>query len=321
MAFDWMRRALVVLASGGLLLLSACGSGTIESKLVPARVIAFGDASADVGQNEVSSTPRRFTVNDTAVNVWTQSVSNSFSVPLTPATAGGRGYATGSARILAEPDAAGSTSTPTVKEQVDAFLATGNLNESDLVLMGAGYGDVIAEMAKFRAGTQTSAQMLDNLRQAGRDYAAQVKRLQAAGGVHIAVTGVYDLGKSPWAARINQQVLLAQASSAFNEALLVALVNEGRNVLYIDSALLFNLMVNQPEGYGYKNVKDPVCTTVDAGPGIGIGAGEINSLQCTPTTVVDAAYNTYLFADRVYPTPEGHRRLGTYAFERIRDRW
>lgn len=321
MAFDWMRRSLVALASCGLLMLSACGSGTIESQLVPSRVIAFGDAISDVGQTAVGGARSRFTVNDSTVSTWAETVSVSFGVALTPAATGGKDYAAGSARIVAKPDAGGSATTATVKEQVDAFLATGNLTTTDLVLMGAGYGDIIAENAKVRASTQTSAQMLDNVRQAARDYAAQIKRLEAAGGTHIAVTGVYDLSKSPWAAQTSQQSLLSQATSAFNEELLIALVNEGKNVLYIDSALLFNLMFNVPSSYGFANVADPVCTSVDSGAGIGIGAGQVNSLLCTPSTVSNAAYNTYLFADRVYPTPEGHRKLGSYAFDRIRNRW
>jgi outer membrane lipase/esterase len=47
----------------------------------------------------------------------------------------------------------------------------------------------------------------------------------------------------------------------------------------------------------------------------------VNSALCTTGTIVPGAnYATYLFADRVYPTPQGHRKFGAYAYERIRAR-
>ena len=75
-------------------------------------------ASADLGQGG-----SRYTVNDGSVNIWTQHVAASFGVPLAPAAAGGTSYATGNARVNAKPDAAGSSATPTVTEQIDSFLA------------------------------------------------------------------------------------------------------------------------------------------------------------------------------------------------------
>ena len=70
------------------------------------------------------------------------------------------------------------------------------------------------------------------------------------------------------------------------------------------------------------NSIDPVCTSVDAGPGIGIGANQVNSALCNTSTIVSGAtYSLYLFADRIYPTPTGHRKFGDYAYQRIRARW
>ena len=81
-------------------------------------------------------------------------------------------------------------------------------------------------------------------------------------------------------------------------------------------------MITSPSSYGLSNVVDPVCTPVDPGPGIGIGTNQINSLLCTETTIVTGAiYASYMFADRVYPTPTGQRLIGDYAFSRVRSRW
>ncbi len=318
MSCQWTRRALLALLSASALFLGACGSGSIESQLEPSRIVVFGDGMSDLGQGG-----SRYTVNDgAAINVWTQDMAARFGTALTTAASGGTSYATGNARIIAEPDAAGSTATPTVKEQIDTFLAGSAAGPSDLLVVSAGTSDVIAEVAKVTAGTQTPAQMIGNVRQAGRDMAAQVRRLVLGGATHVVVMGPYHLGKSPWALTTSQVDLLTDAASKFNEELLVAIVDLGATVLYIDAPLLLNLMVANPSGYELLNVTDPVCISVDPGPGIGIGAGQINSALCTPSTLLAGAnHNAYMFADRVYLAPQAHRKLGEYAHSRVRERW
>ena len=316
MSCTWMRRALLALVSVSALLIAACGSGTIESQLNPARIVVFGDGFSDLGQGG-----SRYTVNDGSINIWTQQVASSFGVALTTASSGGTSFATGNARINTEPDAAGNSATPTLKEQIDAFVATGPIGSNDLLIVSGGTADIVAEMAKVTAGAQSSEQMLANVRQAGRDLAALVRGLVQAGGAHVVVVGPYHLGKSPWALTTGQVNLLTEASSRFNDELLVAIVDLGANVLYVDAALHFNLVAGNPAAYDLTNVTDAVCTSVDPGPGIGIGAGQVNSSLCTPGTLVNADYNRFLFADRVYPTARGHRLFGEYAYTRIRARW
>lgn len=317
MACHWMRRALPALAAASALLLAACGSGTIESQLQPARIVAFGDGFSAVGQGGA-----RYTVNDGSVNVWAHQLAAGFNLPLTPVSAGGTSYATGNVRISAKPDAAGSSATPTVTEQVDQFLAGGAIGSDDLLVISGGIGDIVAETGKLTAGAQTRDQMIDNVKQAGRDLGGQVRRLVQAGAAHVVVVGPYDLGKSPWAVATDQTGLLSDASGNFNDQLKLAIVDLGANVLYVDAALLFNLMVSSPASYDLTNEKDPVCTSVDPGPGIGIGIGQVNSALCTPSTLVAGAdYAHYLFADRIYPTPQGHRKFGDYAYDKVRARW
>jgi phospholipase/lecithinase/hemolysin len=312
-----MRRALLALAPALALLLAACGSGTIESQLHPTRLVVFGDAMSDVGQ-----TGRRYTVNDGSINNWTQEVATTYGLTLTAAAAGGTSFAVGNARINTHPDAAGNNATPTIKEQIDNFLAAGGVfSANDLIIVSGGTSDLIAEMAKVTSGAQTADQMIANVKQAGRDLAAQVRRVVAAGGTHVITMGPYQLGKSPWAVQIGQVDFLTSATIAFNDALLVSMVDLGANVLYVDAALLFNLMTASPSGFGITNAADPVCNSVDPGPGIGTGAGQVNSALCTTATVGGNDFNQFLFADRVYPTPLGHRQLGDFAFARIHDRF
>ncbi len=67
MSRNWLRRGVLLAACAASLLLAACGSGTTESRLAPARLVVFGDAFADVGQSGT-----RYTVNDGGIDNWTQ---------------------------------------------------------------------------------------------------------------------------------------------------------------------------------------------------------------------------------------------------------
>ena len=70
------------------------------------------------------------------------------------------------------------------------------------------------------------------------------------------------------------------------------------------------------------NSATPVCTSVDAGPGIGVGTGQINSLLCSPSTIGSGVdYGLYVFADKLYLTPVAGRAFGDYVAGRIKARW
>lgn len=317
MAANWMRRTALVAACASAMLLAACGSSTTESALTPSRFIAFGDALSDVGQNGAS-----YTVNDGSINTWPSQVAQRFNRNLKPLSQGGLAYGYGNARIAATPDAAGNATTPTLTVQIDRFLASGALQKDDVVLLSAGTSDLIVGLSAVIAGTQTAAQLETSARALGKQYGDQIRRLTNAGGKQVVFTGVYDLGKSRWAIEKNQVAAATAASQAFNESLLIAVNDLGSTALYVDLAYYMNLYVFSPGGYGFTNATTPVCTSVDSGPGIGIGAGQVNSALCTTATLVPGAdRNAYLFADKVYLTPSAYRQFGNYAFERIRNRW
>jgi outer membrane lipase/esterase len=317
MASKLLRRALLAAVGASALLLAACGGGTVESQFSPTRVVAFGDAMADLGQNG-----KRYTINDGSVGNWTEVVSLSFLQSLTASNAGGLSYATGNARVVAKPDAAGNAATPTVAEQIDTFLAGHTLSTTDLVLVSAGVADVIVQGKAVLDGTQTQAAAVAAVTQAGTDLANQVKRLANAGANHVVVVGSYNLGRSVWAFQTNQASLLQTLSQRFNDTLLVNLVDFGGSALYVDSALYFNLSTSSPASYGLTDVTHEVCTSVDPGVGIGTGTGQVNSNLCTVDTLLPAVdRNTFMFADRIYPTPRGQQLFGDYAISRIRDRW
>lgn len=324
MAALWMRRALIVVACASSAWLAGCGS-SVESAFAPTRAIAFGDSVAYLGD---AAGMGRYTVDDGSVNNWTLTVAQNYGLTLASTAAGGLSYAQGNARISATPDAAGNPATPTVTQQIDTFLATQAATPGDLVLISAGTGDLIAGMAQVQAGTLTPDAYVAQAAQAGRDLADQIQRLSDA-GMHVVVSGVYRLGRTPWATAIGQTALLSDASqggasNAFNDALKVRLQNLGlgARVRYAEIANY----VNPVDDGTYHpvllaNMTAPVCNSVDAGAGIGIGAGEVNSALCTSATLADADLNDYLFADKVYLTPEANRLIGQQVYDFLRDTW
>lgn len=327
MPFKSLRRALLLSACASAVVLAACGgASTVESQFIPTRVVVFGDGMADSGQ-----TGTRYTVNDgTVESVWTERTARRYGLGLTAAAAGGTNYATGNARVSAKPDAAGSSATRTVVEQVDAHLAASGVGANDMVIVNAGISDVIAAVAGINAGTLSSSQAQTAVTQAAKDLGDQVRRLVQAGAKHVAMAGIYNLSRSPWAATTGQVSLLDSLVTTFNTQLLIRVTDLGREVLYVDQALYYNLVTatSPNSSYNMDVTNAAACTSTDAGPGIGITApagtavSRVNSALCTTSTLLGAIdYGRYTFADPVYPTPAAHRLFGDYAYERVRARW
>jgi outer membrane lipase/esterase len=321
MAFQRLRRALLGAALASAALLAACGGGSVASQLVPTRVVAFGDGMADVGQ-----TGKRYTVNDGSVNVWVARLAELYGLGLTSAGTGGTGHATGNARVFAKPDAVGNAATPTVKEQIDAFLAGGAFLGQDLVVVNAGTADIVTESQLMLASSQSSAQARAKIGQAGTDLGAQVRRLVQAGAKQVVVVGPYNLGRSRWATDNAIIGTLQDFSTFFNQSLLISIVDLGANVLYVDLPLYFNLVTASPSSYlgTGATVAGPVCTSVAAAASdsIGLGLGQVSSYLCDSTTLeAGANLALYFFADKIYPAPVAHRLFGNYAYDKIRTRW
>lgn len=320
MAPDWSRRAFLATTGASIVssALIACGSSTVESAITPSRFIAFGDGLSDLG-NKGS----RYTVNDGTVNVWVQQLASSYGVAITASANGGSGFAVGNARVTGKPDASGNADTPTVTEQISNFLATSAFGASDVALVQGGISDVIYNHQRYTQGTISSSQFSAALTQAGTELGAQVRRLVTAGAKYVVVTGTYYLGSSPWASKLpNEASIITSAAAAFNTALLLAISDLASNVLYVDSAYYFNLLINSPASYSLVDSTTVVCTSTDVGDGLGIGSGQVNSALCTASTIASGlAYDSYLFADPVYFTPAANRMFGTYAYDRLKARF
>ena len=186
---------------------------------------------------------------------------------------------------------------------------TFNAND-DVVVVGGGIADVVAAVGATGFTDQTKK----DVQAAGKALGEQIKRLVDAGAAHVLVVGVYNLGNTPWAAGQNQKSALTDLSVDFNTGVQLEIVNLGKNVLFVDPALLHNLMYNKPENYQFDNVRDAVCTTPDA-------------TTCnTSTLVAGANYNKWLYADGLYLTPEASRRFGSDRYSesvyyKFKNRW
>ena len=338
MTGNWLRRIVTATACMALLAIAGCGSSTIQSALTPTSFVMFGDSfsymspTVTVGPTASGS----FTVNDGSAGgqmMWPGQLAASYG--FVTQVQGGPGtvaqqqaltnYAQANARINTVPDAIGNASTLTVKQQVDAYLASNAPGASDVLVIQGGVGDIIAEMASVTAGAESQATMLTNLAQAGTDLGTQVRRLVNAGAKHVLVVGPYNLGRSPWASAIGQTALLQQATSQVTNALLVSVVDLGANVLYVDAAYYLNWVTGAPGSYGLTDATTVVCNSPDpSGVGIGIDAAwnGVDSAFCNTSTInANLNYTLYAFADYVYFTPTVQRLFGSYAYSQLHARW
>ncbi|MBL0421164.1 SGNH/GDSL hydrolase family protein [Ramlibacter sp. AW1] len=320
MAFQRSRRSLLA-ASLSAAVLAACGGGDVVSQFTPARIVVFGDGSADLGRTDAADPAQnrpRYTINDGSIGIWTRQLAARYGLPLASSDAGGSSYAIGNARVAAATDAAGNTGTPTIVSQIAAYSPL----PSDLVVISAGFSDVIAEARQTQLSQQTREQGLADLDAAARQLGEAVAALVQRGAGRVVVTGPYDLSISPWARATGQGELLRAYSSRFISSLKVSMVRLGGSVLYLDREDYVNRIYNRPDSYGITNVAGRVCTSVDPGPGIGIGENQVSSALCTPATLEPSADPArWLFADAVYLTPAANRLFGDFAYDTIRRYW
>jgi outer membrane lipase/esterase len=284
----------------GAVAVAACGSGTTFEPLQPARFFAVGDGLT-------AQTPgARYTVNDNSPNIWVEQVAANYGRSIGSSAAGGLNFAVGNACVTSTADSCGATSLASQVSSVLAAAPGGN----DVVLVGAGISDAYSLAQRRAAGTITDADLRAGMQTAAREFAAQIRRLVSGGVKYVVIAGSYDFGRSPYAITAARTTLLTDASQRdYNDQIKVLLNDLGANVLYVDAAAHYNLRLNSPSSYSLSNVRDAVCNN----------AGDANA--CTPSTVVNANYNAYLFADNRHITPKEQRDFGSIAYDRIRNRW
>lgn len=300
MTHSWSHRIALALAAGACTLLASCGGGSVVSNLNANRAITVGDGFEDVGQGP---TGMEFTVNDGSGN-WVQSFVSNYNLTMTPADQGGWGYAQGYAQVATEATDPNGNKVPSVSDQIDALLARTTLTQHDIVMINGGMSDIVAAVEATGA---SSAATTNTVKAAADALANQVQRLVNAGATHVVVTGVYDLGMTPWAAQYGGfGGPISTLSGAFNNELLLQLNHfssmSPNPVLFFGAAEFFDFAYNSVAqgttsngNFSLTNITTPVCTTPTAA-------------TCTPTTTISPTnYNAYMFADNLYLTPNVQR--------------
>ena len=274
------------------LLLSGCGSGSTFEPLVPARIISFGDGLSDLGQ-----TGRKFTVNDSSVNIWVEKVATNYGSTITASVSGGLGFARGGSRI--------DTGANSIADQITAFLAANVIGASDLLIIDAG----VSELAGLAAANATDQAFSAAADAAGKALVAQVQRLTNAGAKHVVVANAPNLGKSPLANTAPARVAgYTAATRAFNDGMKIGLASFSANVLLVDNEAYVNSLHVTPATLGTGgNATAAACTGVVT--------------ACTGTANVVSNYTVYLYADDRHLAPTAHRLLGDHAYNKIKARW
>ena len=106
--------------------------------------------------------------------------------------------------------------------EIIAFLGSGNF----LAYLGAGLAVILPGIGSARgvgmvgeaAGGVITDTTRANVKAAGTAYGKQVRRLLDAGAAHVAMTGVYNLGNSPWAKSYGDAVAQDSLDNAHDAA-------------------------------------------------------------------------------------------------------
>jgi outer membrane lipase/esterase len=170
-----------------------------------------------------------------------------------------------------------------------------------------GQNDVLEQYARYPAATEQ--QIRDELASRGRALADQVNRLANANG-RIVVLTINNMGESPFGQAqksantdTDRAALLSRMSEAFNTAMRLRLLNDGRLIGLVLSDEAVSQAYRFPSSFGLANVTSAACN--------------VALPACTVDTLVtNANASSWLFADATRLGPSGHRRLSDAAITR-----
>lgn len=296
------------LAAVALAALAACGGGKGQIEpFAPTRLISFGDE-----QSLLTADGKRYSVNalksgtttgevDCAGNpIWVQSLTSQFGLVLAqcnpenkPVTAFLRGSV--GAKVA------------DVKAQIDQQLASGSVGPKDLLLVNVGFYDVLEAYQQFP--TRSEGELIGLLQQRGRDLAQQVNRLANANG-RVVVLTVIDAGLTP--AGLNEKAtktdtdraaLLTRLTNAFNVAMRLALIEDGRLIGLVLADEAITTAVRFPGAFGYTDVTQGACN--------------VALPNCTTATLrSEVGTNVWLWADSLRLGAAGQSLVGNAALTR-----
>jgi hypothetical protein len=309
-----IQRGLFLAAMTAAALIAGCGGGGSNAQIepfVPTRVIAFGDESGTI-----LSSGKKYTINALDANtrqvmcganpVWTQALTGTFGFvypqcnPDFVALPQGIMYAFAGAKVA------------DVRDKIDQHLSNDGFGPKDLVGIMVGVNDIVELYKQFPAQSKDS--LINEAKARGKLLAEQANRIANANG-RVVISTIFDVGLSPFgqkekerATDIDRAALLDEMSAAFNIALRLNLLNDGRLV----GLVLLDERVQQWVRYpfispGFDDVTHAACRDTVA------------PQDCTAETLQLDATNKWLWAGDLLLGPSAQRELGMLFISRAKN--
>lgn len=307
------KRGLALATVAAAALIAGCGGGSTEQidPFAPTRIIAFGDESGAILQSG-----RKYGINglntetlqpDCRINqVWTQILASGFSFV----------YPQCNSDYVALPQglmyAAAGDKVADLRDKIDQHLSNNRFGPKDLVAIMVGVNDIVELYRQFPQQSRDS--LINEAKARGKLLAEQVNRIASANG-RVVVSTIFDVGLTPYGQREKQQqtdidraLFMDDLSTAFNTALRLNLVNDGRliGLVLVDETVL--QIARFPSLFGYSNVTDAACRN------------DVAPQDCTTDTLVpDGNATTWLWAGDTLLSPSAQQRIGSLALARAKN--
>jgi lysophospholipase L1-like esterase len=298
-----------VLASA--LLLASCGggTGTLVQTFVASRVLAFGDESS-----LITATQKKYGVNALATDsttqlncaanpIWVQLVADYYGLVF-PQCAGA--VVDPVSRIRATEGATVADLASQIDRQINLY---GGFTGNDLVTVLVGANDVVALFNQYPQVSQND--LVSAAQGLGLQLAAQVNRL-ANLGPRVLISTIPNMGITPFAGErvpggaAPNTAFLNSLSTAFNNAMLARITNDGRRIglIQLDEYLLALDNARAANTGNFANTTSPSCT--------------VALPDCTTLTQVpDVLVGLWLWADDLHIGPNAQAGLASLAISRI----
>ncbi|MFG6467657.1 SGNH/GDSL hydrolase family protein [Roseateles sp. BYS87W] len=308
-----LKRSLALATVAAAALLAGCGGGSTQQidPFAPKRIIAFGDESGAILQSG-----KKYGIN--GLNVDTKLVDCKLNPNWSQILASGFGfvYSQCNTDFVALPQglmyATAGAKVADVRDKMDQYLSNDNFGPKDLVAIMVGVNDILELYRQFPAQSRDS--LINEAKARGKLLADQANRVANANG-RVIVSTIFDVGLTPFAQKeklqqtdIDRALFLDDLSAAFNTALRLNLINDGRliGLILVDESI--QQIARFPTAFGYTNVTTAACRT------------EVAAQDCTSDTLTaDASATQWLWAGDTLLGPTAQQRIGTLALSRARN--
>ena len=302
----YVRTLLAVLA------IVACAAGVRAQEY--SDVVVFGDSLSDSGNAaqalQLGLPPgSSFTTNPDPV--WAEHVAQAFGIPGTNSLAGGTNYAVAGACV--SPDNPCNPLSPGIGTQIGLHLASrpsGAADPDALYALWAGTNDLVAILETALPGSPVPPiDPRTAVPATAQGYVGAIQRLQEAGARHVVVFNLPDAGETPFARSVPDPrfpPMLTALVNAYNETLDAGLGALGDGIVPINAFGLFEQVLEDPEAYGFTNVRGVSCTPAGTDvPLVACGPAGSGS----PVSYAPGANETHLFADGKHPGGAAHAMM------------